>query len=285
MIIGSPHEEWMKRALALFCALSAPLAARRPMELTLRARDGVAIAARLQPGPGKAGGTLIIVAPGFSQNKDTPIMRKACDILASYGDVLCLDFRGTGRSEGRYHFGAQEQLDLEAAFRWAKGRYRETELMGFSMGGYIALRAAAEYPGNVTRLYLVSAPSHIKDIAYTLGPLRQLLSMPFRPAVRKVRAWAGRDYFFRYGSLRLPMPYGQDLAAKLKDTPTSMLVGGRDQLVLSQLSRKIFDALPQPKYWTKLERGYHAEYIPAMLEKEFRDWFLESRKKLKSADE
>ena len=271
----------MKRALLILWALAAaPLAARMPQGLTLRTGDGIAIAARLQPGPGKAGGTLIIVAPGFSQNKDTPIMRKACDILADYGDVLCLDFRGTGQSGGRYHFGAQEQLDLAAAFRWAKGRYREVELLGFSMGGYIALRAASEYPGYVSRLYLVSAPSHIKDIAYSLGPLRQLLTMPFRPAVRKVRAWAGRDFFFRYGSLRVPMPYGQDLAAKLKNTPTSMLVGGRDQLVLPLLSRRVFEALPQPKFWTKLERGYHAEYIPAMMEREFRDWFLASRKKL-----
>ena len=242
--------------------------------VTLYASDGMRVEARLWHRGGKKG-PLTIVAPGFSQNKDTPIMRRACAILADYGDVLCLDFRGTGQSAGRYHFGAEEQFDVEAALRWARRRTKDVELLGFSMGGYIALRAAAETPGYVMRLYLVSAPTRVEDIIRTLGPLRQLAVLP-RPDVLKVRFWAGSDYFFRWGTALRAKPRGEELAKKLK-CPVATLVGGWDQLVLPRLSRRIHDAAPTRKSYTVFERGHHAEYLAIMRQFEFRDWFVKSR--------
>lgn len=247
-------------------------------ELTLYASDGMRIAARLWH-RGGVKGPLILVAPGFSQNKDTPIMRRTCEILAEFGDVLCVDFRGTGQSAGRYHFGAEEHLDLKAAFLWARRRSKDIELIGFSMGAYIALRAASEFPGFVRRLYLVSGPTSIGGIVRTLGPIRQGLTVLFKPDVLKVKFWAGSDYFFRWGTIFKKKPAGEDLAAALK-IPVSFLVGLRDQLVLPRLSRKVYEAVKSRKLWAEFPRGHHAEYLAIMQQFEFREWYLKSRKAL-----
>jgi pimeloyl-ACP methyl ester carboxylesterase len=247
-------------------------------ELSFKTRDGILISALLFS-HSRRKKPLIIVAPGFSQNKDTPIMRRSCSLLAVYGDVLCVDFRGTGQSTGRYHFGAEEHLDLEAVFFWARKRKREIELIGFSMGGYIALRAASEFPGFVKRLYLVSAPTCIEDIIKTLGPIRQVLSLSFKPEVLKIRKTAGSDYFFRWGSALKAKPKGERLARNIK-IPVSVLVGMRDYLVLPKLSRRIYEELRSKKLWTEVPRGHHAEYLAVMRPKEFQAWFLKSRKEL-----
>lgn len=246
-------------------------------EITLYARDGVRIECRLWHRGGSKG-PLIIMAPGFSQNKDTPIMRRVCSILSDCGEVLAVDFRGTGQSEGRYAFGAYEHLDLEAAFKWARRRNRDIELIGFSMGGYISLRAAAEFKGMVKRLYLVSAPTRIEDIVWTLGPLRQFANF-LRPEVVKVRFWAGSDYFFRWGNVLARHPEGEALARMLK-TPCASLVGLRDGLVIPWLSRRVHKAVASRKTLTEFPQGQHAEYMAVIQQFEFRDWFLKSRKAL-----
>lgn len=256
-----------------------PLKSKKPpqsSDLALRARDGIRIAARHWRRPGTR--NLIVMVPGFGQNKDTPIMRRCADIFSDYGDVLCLDLRGTGKSEGRYHFGAGEELDVQAALLWAKSRYGSVELMGFSMGAYISLRAAVDNPKLVQRLFFVSGPTRIDDIVLTLGPIRQAI-VRFNPEVRKVSRWAGMDMFFRWGSIFRSKPRGQDLAAALK-VPISLLVGSRDQLVLPKLSHRVFEAAASKKVWTVFEGGFHAEYLAVMREVEFRAWILKSRKVL-----
>jgi pimeloyl-ACP methyl ester carboxylesterase len=247
-------------------------------ELELRARDGVRVSARLWHRGGR-GRNLILLAPGFAQHKDTPIMRRVSAMLADYGDLLCIDFRGNGGSGGRYHFGSQEHLDLEAAFAYARRHGGEVELIGFSMGGTIALRAASEFPGTVKRLYLVSGPTCVEDVAKTLGPLRQAATLWLHPGALKLRFWAGSQYFFRWGRIFAPKPSWQGLASRLA-VPVSFLVGLRDQLVLPRLSRRVYEAVPSMKLWTEFPAGNHAEYMAVMQQFEFRRWFLMSRKAL-----
>jgi pimeloyl-ACP methyl ester carboxylesterase len=242
--------------------------------LSLRTSDGLNLSARLLRRR-RSGRSLTIQIPGFGQHNDTRIMRRCSEILSDFGDVLCLDLRGTGGSEGRYHFGAEEHRDVEAALDWAARHYPEIEMLGYSMGAYIALRAAAERPKLFKKLYLVSGPTCIEDIARTLGPIRQL-GVLLRPELMSVRLWAGGNFFFRWGSVFRPKPRGEEMAKALK-TPVSFLTGERDQLVLPKLSRRVYEAVPGKKLWTQFARGYHAEYLTVMREKEFRDWFEMSR--------
>jgi len=56
------------------------------------------------------------------------------------------NFRGVGRSEGAFDHGAGESDDLAAVVSWARTQTRDLPLWlaGFSFGGAVALRAAAQ---------------------------------------------------------------------------------------------------------------------------------------------
>src|SRR5689334_10377673 len=118
-------------------------------------RDGVRIAANLFKSKRKKVSRLILVCPGFAKEKDGYPISELCWYLTRYGDVLSVDFRGVGNSEGRYSFGAKEYLDLEPYLKWGRKNYRKNILLGLSLGSYHSLRAACTWPNLVDRMLLV----------------------------------------------------------------------------------------------------------------------------------
>lgn len=218
---------------------------------------------------------LLIVAPGFAQHHGTNIMKHIARMFRDQRDVLGVDFRGMAGNPGRYGFGHAEQKDLQAAFAWAKKRrYKRVELIGFSMGAYIGLRALAEDPGPVKRFYFVSGPTCIEDVVRTLGPLRQLLAMLLHPLRIKTRVWAGSQYFFRWDLPLRKKPRGEALASKLS-VPTHYLIGSADRLVLPKLTRAVHAATRAPKTLTVFEGGQHAEHMAVTEPVKFLAWMRE----------
>ncbi len=73
------------------------------------------------------------------------------------------NFRGVGRSAGRYDSGIGETDDVVAVADWARGHCpdAETWFAGFSFGAYVALRAAARQP--VSGIVLVAPPVNLYD--------------------------------------------------------------------------------------------------------------------------
>ncbi|HEY5040360.1 MAG TPA: alpha/beta fold hydrolase, partial [bacterium] len=116
---------------------------------------------------------LVIVAPGFAKYKDAYPMTDLCRELTLYGDVLCIDFRGVGKSGGRYTFGANEFNDLKPFLEWGRKRYRKNILLGLSLGSYHSFRAAHAWPELVDKILLVSCPSQMEEVLKTFGPIRQ----------------------------------------------------------------------------------------------------------------
>jgi pimeloyl-ACP methyl ester carboxylesterase len=247
--------------------IKSPKAAQ---ELWFRTRDGLRIAANFYPGK-KGFKTLIILSPGFAKYKDAPPMGELCEELTRYGDALCLDFRGTGHSEGRYGFGAMEHLDLEAVLKWGR-RYRRRVLVGLSMGSYISLRAAHDHPGLVDKLLLVSVPTCFEDVLKTLGPIRQGWAIATDWKAIKNRLGSVHSIFFRWDNPFRPKPDASELAVRLK-TPTYFLVGGKDRLVVKSLSRRIYEKASTPKDWTEIPEGNHAEFLYMEQPVEFRKWY------------
>lgn len=77
--------------------------------------------------------------------------------------TLRFNFRGVGKSAGRFDEGRGEQADLQAAVDWLRGRYPEAPLWlaGFSFGAYVAYRAHRAV--DAARLLLVAPPVSLFD--------------------------------------------------------------------------------------------------------------------------
>lgn len=250
-------------------------------------RDGISISANFlekqRPSPlegeGRVKGIkrssrLIILAPGFAKYKDAYPMTEICEDLVPWGDVLCLDFRGVGKSGGRYTFGGEEYLDLEPLLQWGKKNYKETVLLGLSLGSYHSLRAAHAWPKLVDKLLLVSCPSSLEDVLLTLGPIRQGFAIATDWKALRKRLSIKFNLFFRWGNPLSKKPNAAHLAPGLK-VPTAFLVGGRDRLVVKSLSRKIFEKVIGPKSWIEIPKGNHAEFLFLEQKAEFKKWTSE----------
>lgn len=238
-------------------------------EMFFTTSDGIRIAANFYPGQKTR--RLLVLAPGFAKYKDGYPMSEMCGELSQYGDVLCLDFRGVGKSEGRYHFGGSEYLDLEPILQWGRKRYRRTVLMGLSLGSYHSLRAGTEWPQLVDRLLLVSCPTKLEEILKTLGPLRQGFAIATDWKALKKRLGVEFNLFFRWGNPFSKKPNGADLAKRLK-VPAFFLVGGKDRLVVKHLSRKIYENVKGKKNWTEIPGGNHAEFLYLENNVDFKKW-------------
>jgi pimeloyl-ACP methyl ester carboxylesterase len=242
-------------------------------ERFFQTRDGLTVVANFFPGK-KSTRRLLVLAPGFAKFKDAYPMTDICRELTKYGDVLCLDFRGVGKSEGRYSFGGSEYLDLEPLLKWGQP-YQERILVGLSLGSYHSLRAAHAWPHLVSKVFLVSCPTRLEDVLLTLGPIRQGFAIAIDWKALKKRLGIEFNLFFRWGNPFSKKPNGTDLAKRLK-VPLFFLVGGKDRLVVKSLSRKIYEQASNPKSWTEIPKGNHAEFLYLENQPEFNYWFKRS---------
>jgi hypothetical protein len=139
--------------------------------------------------------------------------------------VLRFNFRGVGRSHGRYH-GQAESADVAAAIAWIENAYnRPVVVMGFSFGAAMVLRACAELDRSKDRIRGVAAlglPVRVRGLEYDYAflsgcaiaklfisgdrdeftppeVLRELVSMAHEP--KQMAQVAGADHFFT-GQLR-----------------------------------------------------------------------------------
>jgi uncharacterized protein len=97
--------------------------------------DGSRIAVICHPHP---------VYGGTMTNKVVHMLAKAFNELGV--PAIRFNYRGVGASSGAYDEGRGETLDALAVVRWAQERFPQAQLWlgGFSFGGAIALRTAAQ---------------------------------------------------------------------------------------------------------------------------------------------
>jgi uncharacterized protein len=89
------------------------------------------------------------------------------EVFAGQGwTTLRFNFRGTGRSQGKYDEGVGEQEDVRAAVRYLQGRgLQEIFLAGYSFGAWVNAQAALEWP-EVTGSILVAPPQAMMDFSF-----------------------------------------------------------------------------------------------------------------------
>jgi uncharacterized protein len=99
---------------------------------------------------------------GTMTNKVVHMLAKACNELGV--PAIRFNYRGVGASIGAYDEGRGETLDTLAVVSWANERWPQAKLWlgGFSFGGAVALRAAAQV--QPTRLITVAPAIQRVDV-------------------------------------------------------------------------------------------------------------------------
>lgn len=226
---------------------------------TVVSQDGVRVALTQYHQAGRQ--AALIICPGFFKSKDTPTFRRMSQALAESYDVIAMDFRGHGRSGGLYTFSAREQADLSAVLAWGRARYAHLAVMGFSMGGAIAINTVSREPQQVSSLITVSAPAAFREVEFKWWTPEAI-----RTGIQGLEPGAG----CRPGSLWLPKPRAIDQVAGLSPVPVCIIHGTRDVIVGVGHGRRLHAAAGEPKRLEIIERGRHAE----SLFRDDRDLFL-----------
>jgi pimeloyl-ACP methyl ester carboxylesterase len=220
--------------------------------------------------PGEQASRCMIVVPGFAQHSQTNVMSQVCETLSQFSDVLCLDPRGTGKSEGGYYFGAKEHLDIKPALQWTESRYADTYLLGLSLGAYSALRAAICFEHRIRHLFLISCPTSVDEIFWTGAGLKHASHQ-----ILTGRAWAKeRNLLFKWRYPFLNKPSATGLAAQMT-TPVSFLIGGRDRLTPTKMSHRVYRNIrAAEKRCLEIQDGGHADELLLPRSDVVQDWLL-----------
>lgn len=110
----------------------------------VRTEDGIRIAGvHLNR---KRTSTLVIYAHGFMSNKNHLRVPGFVEAMSQYFDVMAIDLRGHGESEGYSTIGTHEVLDIQATVAYGRSLgYKRIVTVGSSMGGSSMIRHAALY--------------------------------------------------------------------------------------------------------------------------------------------
>ena len=231
-----------------------PAASDLPYEaVAFPARDGLAIHAWFLPVDAAETRGTVILLHGHSGILESDIEIAAALRGAGY-NILQLELRGYGESEGEFiTFGAHECLDVLGAldFLASRGIHR-VGVLGFSMGGAVAIRTAAE--------------SEAIRAVVTEGLYRQLESVMAAWARDRNLPLAGPLHTLAALSLRLAnRRLGLDLTqsdpirwvGRIAPRPILFIQGGRDPFVPMADFEALWRAAGEPKErWLVPEAGH-----------------------------
>lgn len=215
--------------------------------------------------------TAVLICPGFFQSKETVTFQRMSRAFSDAYDVVTMDFRGHGRSGGLYTFSAREGADLDAVLRWAAERYQCIGVIGFSLGGAIAMNTLARHPTAVRTLVAVSAPSSFEEIEFKFWTPEAM-----RTGLQGLEPGAG----CRPGNPLLPKERPIDMIRKCQGLPMLFIHGTRDVIVGVQHSHRLYAAAAEPKRLEIVQGGSHAEALfrddPARFTSLIRSWLAQT---------
>ena len=133
---------------------------------------GIRLEGRMAPGTGRGGAVVSHPHPQMGGSMDNNVVEAVCEGFQRLGfATLRFNFRGTGRSGGRYDGGRGEQDDLRAAIDFLSGITSVPLVLGgYSFGAWVTASLYAREP-LACRLLLVSPP--IDFLETPLDPLAE----------------------------------------------------------------------------------------------------------------
>lgn len=256
-------------AAALLFAYYRPLtvffAARKVYLLAIGMReDSVQIGAhRIAYIAGGEGPPLVLVHGVAMRGDDwAPLLRA----LTRSHRVYAIDLLGYGNSDkpdpGDYSIAAQ--TDIVRGFLDAK-RIASADVIGVSMGGWIAAKLAAEHPSRVRRLVLVSSagfayPTKLGESSFspmTLEQLRESLRMQTDRA-DQLPDFIARDFLRRSrqksrvvrASMKAMLTGSDVIEGKLQrvQMPVLILWGDRDRIIPFEVGQRMHRELPHARF-------------------------------------
>ena len=238
---------------------------------TLLAEDGKRIAFHNYQ---KGCSTVIVIAHGFFNNKDTFLFTKIAEAINKHYDVITFDFRGHGRSGGLFSWTSYEPRDLRAVISFAKEKnYSKIGVIGFSLGASTALVEASQNP-NIDNIIAVSTPCDFWKINYHFWEEDMLKDLKLNLG----RKGIGKGV--RPGNLFLQKIRPLDIVNKIAPKPTLFIHGEKDWLIKPSHSKRLFERARDPKALKIIKDGGHAERIfdvfPDMFIAICTDWFKDT---------
>ncbi len=203
-------------------------------EVWLQSEDGVRLHAFLVRAPDPAGRAILFLhGNAGNASHRLPNAARLAELRA---DVLLLDYRGYGLSEGR-PAEAGLYADARSALAWLRDERGLPEqriiLFGRSLGGAVAVDLAQDRA--LAGVILESTFSSASAVADEIFPL---------PLGWLVRA--------RWNSI--------DKIARTR-APLLFFHGERDQIIPIALGRRLFEAAPEPKQFETLPRAGHNDTV------------------------
>jgi alpha-beta hydrolase superfamily lysophospholipase len=205
---------------------------------------------------------VVVLFHGYADRKSS-VLAEAQAFLAHGWSPVLVDLRGSGGSSGDVtSIGYHEARDVAASVRLIRARDGGTPVVvwGVSMGGAAALRAVGQLGVTVDGL-IVEAPfatlrSAVVNRFHSMG-------LPAWGIADLLVFWGGFQHAFD-GFAHNPMDYARGVRA-----PTLLQVGSKDERVLMQEGRAIFEALPASKRFEvfdglahqSLLRGNHDKWM------------------------
>lgn len=216
---------------------------------------------------------VVILAHGFFNSKQAVLFQKMARALNDAFDVVVMDFRGHGRSEGRFTWTAKETLDLEAVIADIRPHYARLGLVGFSLGAAISINAAARTNG-IDSLIAVSAPVRFRRVDghfWSMDVRENIIYNVFQEGrigkgVRPHHLWFKKT---------CPLDSVRGI-----HIPVLFLYGKKDWLIRPWHGPKLYAACASERKRLVMVEGTHAEYLfrsfPDEMTRIFKEWFEET---------
>lgn len=195
---------------------------------------------------------VVIICPGWFMTKDSKAFSSLAEDLSTKLDVISMDFRGHGESEGYFTFTSKEILDLEAVIKYAKKYYKRIYLMGFSLGGALVLIEGALH-NKVDKIISISAPTDFYRIENKMWHPNAWI-----PTLKKFepKRWLSvRPSLVIHKKIR-PI----DIVDKIT-APTLFIAGAKDVTVCPWHTEMLYQKAQCKKAFELFENGIHAEDI------------------------
>jgi len=211
-----------------------------PEEVYFPSRDGLRLHG-LYLG-GRRDSPALLLCHGYYRSLAEPFPL-ACELNRRGYHVLLVDFRGCGRSEGRFTtVGYREVEDVLGAVDYLRSRLDESTLgaLGISMGAVAVLRAAPDCP----TIAAVVADSAYADLEDTIRhKMREVLRWP----VLMGPGWACVRVGERLSGGDWAAVRAVDAVGRLAPRPLFLIHGERDDYLPSDNAQRLFEAAGEPK--------------------------------------